>query len=568
MEKIVILKWYKKEKWRMWQKNNSLIAKIMLFMSGLLVLSGIILLTLLRYTGDVLAENRQKEIGHLLNIYETSLEYGLNSTDNNLLSIAQEQKSLEELSNAEEARRYYAATDLLDIIKRLRSNNDTVDMLIAIGNYENDVSDASARLTVKDRDAIIAYMNDRRAERKDGEKMPTGTQGWIVVTVGKEQYLLRSYDTQDYSAAAWIKADTFLDQVLRLEHDTNRILALEDKEGVRIAGEAYEGTKSMEVWRKEIGKYHLILVCTVEGNTIYEQIPLLPVAILSIVLLMIGLLAWLYWYVRREIFQPIRALMYTIEYIQNGDYRHRVETRCENREFSVLNAAFNTMLDTIVELRISEYERQLCQKEAEIKYFQMQIKPHFFLNAIATIHSMSFDNRGEEIRAYIAALSDNIRYMFKAGLHTVPIAEELDHLEKYLEMQEILYPGCVFCYIDRPQELMEWQIPQMILHTFLENKYKHTVKVGNILSIYIAVKEIQRQGQKALEVTIEDDGEMFPENVIQKKWEINDQNGHGVGLHNVARTMEIMYGMPDLLKFDNISGGTKITICFPEKPII
>ena len=52
----------------MWQKNNSLIAKIMLFMSGLLVLSGIILLTLLRYTGDVLAENRQKEIGHLLNI--------------------------------------------------------------------------------------------------------------------------------------------------------------------------------------------------------------------------------------------------------------------------------------------------------------------------------------------------------------------------------------------------------------------------------------------------------------------------------------------------------------------
>lgn len=552
----------------MWQKNNSLIAKIMLFMSGLLVLSGIILLTLLRYTGDVLAENRQKEIGHLLNIYETSLEYGLNSTDNNLLSIAQEQKSLEELSNAEEARRYYAATDLLDIIKRLRSNNDTVDMLIAIGNYENDVSDASARLTVKDRDAIIAYMNDRRAERKDGEKMPTGTQGWIVVTVGKEQYLLRSYDTQDYSAAAWIKADTFLDQVLRLEHDTNRILALEDKEGVRIAGEAYEGTKSMEVWRKEIGKYHLILVCTVEGNTIYEQIPLLPVAILSIVLLMIGLLAWLYWYVRREIFQPIRALMYTIEYIQNGDYRHRVETRCENREFSVLNAAFNTMLDTIVELRISEYERQLCQKEAEIKYFQMQIKPHFFLNAIATIHSMSFDNRGEEIRAYIAALSDNVRYMFKAGLHTVPIAEELDHLEKYLEMQEILYPGCVFCYIDRPQELMEWQIPQMILHTFLENKYKHTVKVGNILSIYIAVKEIQRQGQKALEVTIEDDGEMFPENVIQKKWEINDQNGHGVGLYNVARTMEIMYGMPDLLKFDNISGGTKITICFPEKPII
>ena len=121
------------------QKNNSLIVKIMFVMSGLLILGGAILLTLWRFTNNVLAENQQEEIGHLLNIYEASLEYGLHSTDNNLLSIAQEQKSLEELSNAEEAKRYYAATDLLDIIKRLRSNNDTVDMLIAIGNREKSV---------------------------------------------------------------------------------------------------------------------------------------------------------------------------------------------------------------------------------------------------------------------------------------------------------------------------------------------------------------------------------------------------------------------------------------------
>ncbi len=135
-------------------------------------------------------------------------------------------------------------------------------------------------------------------------------------------------------------------------------------------------------------------------------------------------------------------------------------------------------------------------------------------------------------------------------------------------MQEILYPGCVFCYMDRPQELMEWKIPQMILHTFLENKYKHTVRVGSILSIYIAMQQISWQGRRVLAVTIEDDGEAFPENIIQGKWEINNSNGHGVGLNNVAGTMEIMYGAPDLLQFENISGGTKITIYFPEKPII
>ena len=191
-------------------------------MSGLLILSGIILVTLWRYTSGVLADNQQKEIQQLLNIYATNLEYSLYSTDNNLLSIAQEQKALEQLSSEDEADRYYATTELLDIIKRLRSNNDAVDMLVAIGNFRNDVSDASTRLMVKDRDDIIEYMNARREERKEGGKMPTGTQGWISVVIEEEKYLVRSYDTQDYSAAAWIKAETFLNQVGKLEHDTNR----------------------------------------------------------------------------------------------------------------------------------------------------------------------------------------------------------------------------------------------------------------------------------------------------------------------------------------------------------
>ena len=552
----------------MWHKNNSLVTKVIILMSEILILSGVILLTMLRYTSNVLAENQQEEIQHLLNIYATTLEYSLHTTDNNLLSIAQEQKSLEQLSAKEEASRYYATADLIDIIKRLRSNNDTVDMLVAIGNYENNASDASSRLTIEDRDNIIKYMEDWRNERKEGGKMPTGTQGWISVVVGESRYLVRSYDTQDYSAAAWIKADTFLNQVGRMEQETNRTLTLENLEGIEISAGKKLGDNRTNTWKQEIGKYNLMLVCAVEKSTVWDQIPFLPFSILAIVTLMIGLLIWLYGYVRGEIFQPIKALMHTIKYIQDGDYQHRVDTKCKNQEFSILNEAFNSMLDTIMELKISEYERQLRQKEAEIKYFQMQIKPHFFLNAIATIHSMSFDNRGDDIRTYIAALSDNIRYMFKAGLHTVPIEEELKHLERYLEMQELLYPGCVFCFIDRTGELMEWPIPQMILHTFLENKYKHAIKVGNILSIYISMEKVIRREQTVLKVTIEDDGVSFPEEIINGTWEMNDKNGHRVGIYNVAKTLEIMYGDSELLQFENISGGTKITIYFLQNPII
>ena len=51
------------------------------------------------------------------------------------------------------------------------------------------------------------------------------------------------------------------------------------------------------------------------------------------------------------------------------------------------------------------------------------------------------------------ALSRNIRYMFKSGLHTVPVEEEIRHIENYFEMQECKYPGCIFHFIDLPQAL-------------------------------------------------------------------------------------------------------------------
>lgn len=93
---------------------------------------------------------------------------------------------------------------------------------------------------------------------------------------------------------------------------------------------------------------------------------------------------------------------------------------------------------------------------------RLQIRPHFFLNAMTTISSLSQREKNREIQRYIDALSKNIRYMFQSGLHTVTLGEEIRHIENYFEMQELNYPDCVFYYIDIPKELEMWKIPQML----------------------------------------------------------------------------------------------------------
>lgn len=557
--------------------GKSFIHKIVFVMGVLLLLNTIIFGTVWGYSNNVLEKNMDAEVSHLLNVYAGALENSLAASDMNLLNIAQEQSSLEELSNPDDAKRYYAAVHILDLVKRLRSNNDGVDMLLAAGNYADSVSDASARMKLTQRDEIISYMKKVRDERKNGGRIPTGTSGWVLRQVGETLYLVRTYDTQDYSVSAWVKMESLEEMIRRLEENTGRHLFFTDREGKCIgkveAGSEYtfeECAKRSGRWSQPVGKSGISLVCFAERADICDQMPLIPALSLVVILGMMGLLCWLLFYLRKEIFQPMRELMQTISWIRLGDYRHRIADRCKNKEFMALNQAFNSMMDTIMSLKIREYEKQIRLYETELKYFQMQIRPHFFLNAMATIHSMSFENRNEDIRAFIEALSKNIRYMFKAGLHTVPLKEEWAHLEHYFEMQELLYPGCVFYFIEKNPMVENWQIPQMILHTFMENKYKHSVRAGELLSVYIGAEEIRWNGKRALQITIEDDGAPFPEEMLGRQRQSTlREDGSGVGLSNVEKTMEIMYGERELLCLENPEeGGSKISLVILEHTVL
>mgnify|MGYP002240575675 CR=1 FL=1 len=63
---------------------------------------------------------------------------------------------------------------------------------------------------------------------------------------------------------------------------------------------------------------------------------------------------------------------------------------------------------------------------------------------MTTISSLSMQGQNDSIKRYVEVLSKNIRYMFKSGMHTVPLSEEMQNVQYYYEMQELRYPGSVF----------------------------------------------------------------------------------------------------------------------------
>ena len=295
-----------------------------------------------------------------------------------------------------------------------------------------------------------------------------------------------------------------------------------------------------------------------------------PQLILILLLLtaMVFLLS-LHWFTKKQILEPTGNLLGVMEKVGGGEYESRLEENAPNTEFETIGENMNRMLDTIVGLKLQAYEDRIRFDEATLKFVQLQIRPHFFLNALTTIHSMSYQNRNEDIRKFIDSLSLNVRYLFKSGLHTVPLREEADHVQNYIQMQEMLYPGSVFSYINIAEETRSCQVPQLIIHTMVENTYKHAVAVGKLTCILINARMEEKDGENMCHIQVEDDGDGYPQEFLEamRAGEVKvREDGHGVGLWNLTHTLEIMYQRKDLIAFSNKEPhGSCVDIWIPRR---
>ena len=229
------------------------------------------------------------------------------------------------------------------------------------------------------------------------------------------------------------------------------------------------------------------------------------------------------------------------------------------------------MVQTILKMRVEQYEHELAMKDVQLKYMHMQLKPHYFLNALSTINSMAYQKEEENIHTFIQAFSQNIRYMFRTGLHTVPLIDEIKNAEGYVEMQQLMYRDCFYVYMNIPEELQQYPVPQMILHTFLENVFKHVISIDSFTTVLIqALIEEEPEKEERLKIEIHTSQKHFSEETMAMiNGEENSperKDGTGIGIRNVKEVLRIMYQQEHLLHLENLEpDGTKITIWIPKK---
>ena len=205
-------------------------------------------------------------------------------------------------------------------------------------------------------------------------------------------------------------------------------------------------------------------------------------------------------------------------------------------------------------LKASRLETRLA--EAQLQALQRQLHPHFLFNTLNAISALMHRDV-EAADQMLARLSDLLRMALdQRGAQEVALKDELEFLQKYLEIEQTRFGDRLVVRYDVEAETLDAQVPNLILQPLVENSVRHAVAV-RIESGLIEIRA-RRVGTN-LELSVHDNGPG-----LSKIPGMHAGHKKGVGLANTRSRLEHLYGASQQLSLEEPPGGGLIvTVMLP-----
>ena len=231
-------------------------------------------------------------------------------------------------------------------------------------------------------------------------------------------------------------------------------------------------------------------------------------------------------------------------------------------EFQKIANAYNDMLDTVQRL-IDENKKETHERYiAEIKQLEMQFNPHFLYNTLENIKFL-IKLDPDKAQKTILRLSELLRYSIDNDASTAAIGEDIRRIEHYLYILKLRF-GKKFAYeIDVPDEVQNCVVPKLIVQPLIDNSVKHGFADKERMKVSIGAHTVG----KKLHIVVSDDGAGMDESqlkAMRKLIRAQSNKTNHIGLYNVERRIELLYGRGYGMTIDSVAGsGTTVRISLP-----
>ena len=204
------------------------------------------------------------------------------------------------------------------------------------------------------------------------------------------------------------------------------------------------------------------------------------------------------------------------------------------------------------EIESSRLTAQLAQ--SQLQALKMQLHPHFLFN---TLHAIGVLIREDPSAAgrMVTLLGDMLRHtLATADTQQVPLAQELEFLQLYLEIERMRFPDRLSVDFDVPAELLGTPVPHFILQPVVENAIRYGISPRSEPG---RIEVRARHTDSRIEIEVWNDGAALAGAGAPIR--------EGVGLATTRARLEKLYGGTDRLSIRNAErGGVSVVLDVPD----
>ncbi|MBO7425174.1 MAG: histidine kinase [Clostridiales bacterium] len=265
-----------------------------------------------------------------------------------------------------------------------------------------------------------------------------------------------------------------------------------------------------------------------------------------------------------RLIRPLRVLSRSADEVAKGNFDVELPRVESKDEIGVVTKAFNKMVVSIrnyidqikenMELERQHKEKELMMethlKDAQLKYLQAQINPHFLFNTLNAGAQLAMMEGADKTYEFVQNMSEFFRYNINKNDEIIKLRDEIELVNHYMFIINVRFAGEITFIKDIDESLLDADIPSMIIQPLVENAVNHGVRnVEYDKVITVSVKRVENN----VRVSVKDNGVGMSEEIINeilsgnKKKRSDSMDSNGVGLDNVIERLKIFLDSDDVM---------------------
>lgn len=257
-----------------------------------------------------------------------------------------------------------------------------------------------------------------------------------------------------------------------------------------------------------------------------------------------------------KIVRPMYRMVDLMRQVKDAEMQEIADLHLPYCELEMMNT---TLIDMVNELRQQKenfYEEKLSRQTAELQFMQAQLKPHFYLNCLKALNAKAYDAGMQDMQDMILLISDYLRNCLGSVKSEVLLMEELQMTETYVELQKKISGRRIEYSCSVEKGLENQKVPAFCVQSFVENSIKYAQNKLNrdLLKVQVIIRKLVVEQEEKLDIVVMDSGQGYKESMLEEYNRKYYYDSVGVGINNIKRRCDILYGDNAVYLFYNMDG--------------